>query len=432
MDFSQLIIDAVGLSDVTLESYSTDKSQLKVELWVKQKRQACRCGQCGGELLNIKDYRQRTLRGPPIGAFKEVIIYYSYLRAVCDTCQGKPQSAKINGIHPEFQNMTYTLCEVAGRLMEEITCQAVSRLLRLNPKTMWDYDQWRMKRMKKEYKLPENLDCSKMSADEVHFRTLPNTNRTDAFSERYMTQYLTNLICTKVSKVIANAPGRDELALSKCLKVLSKATREKIEFFALDMNAGYFRAVKKHCPNTEIAVDRFHLVQAMNEYFNQVRKHELWKAKKINNQFEVEMLEGGKKFILMEKNPKLTISESNMLAKLRALNVNINNAMILVDYFHKVLDQKGIANFRRWLKKWYLLVRESKLKPMRAFAKLVRKYRLHIEAYIKSSLTTAISEGINNKIKVLKRMGYGYTNMESFQNKILQRCGFLNSCCPDK
>ena len=50
----------------------------------------------------------------------------------------------------------------------------------------------------------------------------------------------------------------------------------------------------------------------------------------------------------------------------------------------------------------------------------------NIEAYIKSRLTTAVAEGLNNKIKVLKRMGYGYSNPTSFCRKILQRCGYLN------
>ncbi|NUM57392.1 MAG: transposase [Bdellovibrionaceae bacterium] len=45
---------------------------------------------------------------------------------------------------------------------------------------------------------------------------------------------------------------------------------------------------------------------------------------------------------------------------------------------------------------------------------------------ITTSLTTAVSEGLNNKIKVLKKMGYGYSNETSFMRKILQRCGYLN------
>ena len=101
--------------------------------------------------------------------------------------------------------------------------------------------------------------------------------------------------------------------------------------------------------------------------------------------------------------------------------------MILVEHFHAILDKKEVVEFRKSLTLWYRLVRESGLKPFRKLASTIRKYRLNIESYIRSKLTTAVSEGLNNKIKVLKRMGYGYTNEQSFQLKILQRCGFLNS-----
>ncbi|MBL7542228.1 MAG: transposase [Bdellovibrionaceae bacterium] len=70
---------------------------------------------------------------------------------------------------------------------------------------------------------------------------------------------------------------------------------------------------------------------------------------------------------------------------------------------------------------------EAELEPFTEFLNTVKKYQDRIEVYIRSRLTTAVSEGINNKIKVLKRVGYTYTNEISFKNKILQRCGLLNS-----
>jgi transposase len=281
--------------------------------------------------------------------------------------------------------------------------------------------------MRKFYKLPDDLNVSHMSADEVHFRTIVNTQRNSPFSERWTTQYITSLVCSKLSKVIATAGGRDAMALANCLKTLSKKTRDQIIYFALDMNAGYFKAVSKLCPNAEIAVDRFHLVQDLNETFNTLRKNEFRLAKKRNDSFQEGMLEGGRRFILMERNPNLSIEEQNLLGKLKMLNTNINAGMLIVDYFHKVLDETTLLNFRKSLAQWYWLVRESGIKVFKKFAEKIRKYRLNIQAYIKSNLTTAISEGINNKIKVLKRMGYGYSNQESFELKILQRCGFLNS-----
>src|SRR5690606_1391725 len=74
---------------------------------------------------------------------------------------------------------------------------------------------------------------------------------------------------------------------------------------------------------------------------------------------------------------------------------------------------------------WYRVVRESRLIPFLELARTIRKYRKNIEAYITSRLTTAVAEGLNNKIKVLRRMGYGYTNPISYCRKILRRCGYL-------
>ena len=138
------------------------------------------------------------------------------------------------------------------------------------------------------------------------------------------------------------------------------------------------------------------------------------------------MLEPHRRFILMAREKELSKSEKNLLDKLRKHNESIHIAMLLVEYFHKALDKKSVNSFQSLLITWYQLVRESKLNPFRKFASLIRKYRKNIEAYIKSRLTTAVAEGLNNKIKVLKRMGYGYTNPISFCRKILQRCGFLN------
>ena len=49
-----------------------------------------------------------------------------------------------------------------------------------------------------------------------------------------------------------------------------------------------------------------------------------------------------------------------------------------------------------------------------------------VENYFLCRVTTAMSEGINNVIKSIKRGAFGFRNMTYFSLKILQRCGFLN------
>jgi transposase len=98
----------------------------------------------------------------------------------------------------------------------------------------------------------------------------------------------------------------------------------------------------------------------------------------------------------------------------------------LVENFHAALECKTISMFPKALAEWYGLVREAKLSPLRRFSKTIRRYRMQIENYIQSRLTTAVSEGLNNKIKMLKRAACGYKSQVYFRNKILQRCDYLN------
>lgn len=326
-------------------------------------------------------------------------------------------------MHPQFQNLTLALCEHAGRLMEEMTCEAVGRLLRLNAKTMWNLDQMRMRKMQPLLSIPEKLDLSFMSADEVHFRSLRKVNSV----ARPEIKFVTTLVCYNESKVLSTAMGRDGRALLKCLNVLSSAQKLLINFFAVDMHDPFIRVIKKHCPVAEICIDRFHLIQNVNKAFDAVRKQEFYIAKKNGDEFQLKMLAPYRRFILVEKEKKLELKDLKMLNRLKDLNKNILNGMILVEHFHSILDKKEVVEFRKSLTLWYRLVRESGLNPFVKLASTIRKYRLNIEAYIRSKLITAVSEGLNNKIKTLKRMGYGYTNEVSFQLKILQRCGFLNS-----
>lgn len=430
MDFNQVITAAFGLQEILIQDIKMDLNRRAMSIYAEHPWGLCHCCHCGDVLFEFHQWSQRKVRLAPWGAYFFVTLELRYPRGRCRGCMSV-RTAGLSFVHEKFESLSCTLVEVAGRMMEELTCEATARLLQLDAKLLWKIDQWRMQEMKNHFKLPEDLDVSRMSADEVHFYTKELKDRPHPFAPRWFIKYVTNLVCTKHGKVISNASGREGLSLKKCLTVLTKPQLLSVEFFSVDMHQGYMRMIQKMCPNAEIAVDRFHLAQSLNEAFDQVRKHEFWKARRSENDFEKTMLSPGRRFILVERGAVLSIEEQNLLGKLRMLNDNIHNAMLITDEFHKVLDEKGVKQFRQRLGRWYGLVRQARLKPLTDFALKVRHYRLNIEAYIRSNLTTAISEGLNNKIRVLKAAAYGYTNEKSFMNKILQRCGFLNSTWMD-
>ncbi len=425
MDFREIITSFLGIQDVVIEDIKRFKKELRLEIKIRQKRSECFCSKCGLQFGSVKEWSLKKLRAPPIGVFQNVVIKFIQMRGFCEDCN-RTSVARVDWIHPKFESMTCGFSEVAGRLMEEITCEAVSRILHADSKMMWELDQHRMEVMLQFLKLPEDLDVSYLAADEVHFRTIEVKNRKGLFAKRWRPEFITNLVAPKAGKVLFNAMGRDSEALETSLSVLSSGRKLSVEHFAVDMHEAFISVIKTECPNAKICVDRFHLVQKVNEAFDKVRRSEFRKAKEKKDELSQDMLEPHRRFILVSRKKDLSKSEQKLLDKLRKANESIHTAMLLVEYFHKALDHTSLKTFRKTLLTWYKVVRESKLEPFLKLAKTIRRYRENIEAYIESRLTTAVAEGLNNKIKVLKRMGYGYSNPISFCRKILQRCGYLN------
>jgi transposase len=419
MDFRNVIISLLGLQQVEVTDIKIFKSDLRVVVYCRQRRdeKAC-CHRCRSPLGNLHDWYTKTISGPPLGVYQKVVIKLLCFRARCQKCD-KNRMAHCPWVHPKHRSMSCGFAETAGRLMEELTCRGVARWFDKSPMQMLRLDQSRMKYMLQFLKIPE-AGWSALSADEVHFRTV-KLERKNYFSKRWQAEFITNLVCPEEGKVLFNSVGRSQKALENCFEVLSKGQKMAVEWFACDVHDPFMAACRKHLPNAKICVDRFHMVQLLNKAFDVVRKAELKKAEDV---FEKSMLMPTRRFVMVSR--ERTAKENKMLTKLRELNVPIHNAMLLVEKFHMALESKTIPIFRKTLVEWYQLVREAGLTPLRRFAKTIRQYRTEIENYIQSRLTTAVSEGLNNKIKALKRAAGGYKTPHYFRNKILQRCGYLN------
>lgn len=425
MNCLSVISRACGLQGVEIETSVFHDESMELVLGIRQTREGAKCNHCRGELTRVHEWVEREIKGPPIGAYK-TLLQFKQLRAFCNKCQTN-RTAEAKWLHPEFESYSCCFAEVAGRMMEETTCEAAGRLLSAESSTLWRLDQFRMKLMLKRFELPKNIDLSHLSADEVHFMTARVENREGLWQKRWDIQYITNLVCYREGKVLWNEPGRNADSLHYCLDTLTRGQKDQVKYFAVDMHEPFIVTLKDKLPKATIVIDRFHLAKKINEAFDSVRKAEFKKAKEQKDEFGLSMLHPHRRFILVSRDKKLSEPEKKALEKLRLINQQINDGMLVVEHFHQALDQSSIPGFRATLKDWYKLVREAGLKPFKKAALAIRKYRKAIEAYIASGLTSAVSEGLNNKIKTLKRMGYGYTNLQSFRRKILQRCGYLNS-----
>lgn len=239
-------------------------------------------------------------------------------------------------------------------------------------------------------------------------------------------RYLTNVIDVDKKVVIWNAKGRKAEVLDRYYKAVGQPACEMIESVALDGARTYISSTNKHAINALIVYDKFHVMQKLGNVVDAVRKIELNNARKNDDEQTVELTNCRQRFILLKNKSKLTEKQSQYLEELCKINEPIYKAMLLKEYFLQVYEQENIEQAEAHLRSWIKQASESSLKAFQELAVSFSDKAQYILNWFIKKVSSAISEGFNNKIKRLKRMAYGYRDIEYFKLKIHQHCGLLN------
>jgi transposase len=100
--------------------------------------------------------------------------------------------------------------------------------------------------------------------------------------------------------------------------------------------------------------------------------------------------------------------------------------MLLKESFLQIYSYTDIEEIKAHLKCWISDAQASPLEVFKALAKSFLEKMQYIINWFKKQISSAISGGMNNKIKRLKRMAYGYKDIDYLRLKIHQHCGLLN------
>jgi transposase len=248
----------------------------------------------------------------------------------------------------------------------------------------------------------------------------------DEVSYRKYHRYLTNVIDVDEKLVIWNAKGRKAEVLDHYYDDIGKAKCKQIQSVALDGARTYISSTKRHAINALIVYDKFHLVQKLNQTVDMVRKLELRRARENKDQELVELTSCRQRFILLKNKSNLTQRQASYLQTLCEINEPIYQAMLLKESFLQIYSYQKVEDAQHHLEGWITAASNSSLQVFQALAQSFTDKMQYIINWFKIKISSAISEGFNNKIKRLKRMAYGYKDIDYFMLKIHQHCGLLN------
>ncbi|MCP4179442.1 MAG: ISL3 family transposase [bacterium] len=311
-----------------------------------------------------------------------------------------------------FSRITNRYAEQISRLTAITTNQEAGWYLGLDDEVVYRIDKRCLEDQAKT-KLNPIPSATHISVDEVSYR-------------KYH-RYLTNVIDTEKKVVVWNAKGRKSEILNKYYQGIGAESSKKIKSVALDGAKTYISSTTKYAINALIVYDKFHIVQKLNNTVDSVRKNELKKAKKEEQEEFIELMNCKQRFILLKNKNRLTEKQSNKLEYLCQLNKTIYKAMLLKEDFLQIYSiGDDIEKVENHLLNWISEAKNSSLEPFIALSESFLTKKQYILNWFKRKISSAISEGFNNKIKRLKRMAYGYRDIDYFRLKIHQHCGLLN------
>jgi len=121
------------------------------------------------------------------------------------------------------------------------------------------------------------------------------------------------------------------------------------------------------------------------------------------------------RWLLLRNKENVTRTEDRIrLRELLAANRPLLTVYLLKDDLKHLWDYRYPKAARRFWKQWYSRAIRSRIEPLKRFALKLKPYLDGIIAHCRWPLHTSVIEGINNKIKVIKRMAYGFRDDEYF------------------
>jgi transposase len=190
----------------------------------------------------------------------------------------------------------------------------------------------------------------------------------------------------------------------------------KLKAAVMDMNAGFELEVRRHCPQAAIVFDLFHVVAKYGrEVIDRVRVD---RANELRTQRPERRVVKGARWLLLKNRESLCDGEDVQLQELLAANRSLFVVYVLRDALKQLWRYRHAGYAAQAWRSWYRKALRSRIEPLRRFAKRLRPYLSGILAHCHYPLGTNLIEGINNRIKVIKRMAYGFRDDTYFFLKI--------------
>ena len=377
----------LGLQSIWINKWKIYDNKVKV--FCRSPRTKCMCPHCTSTTKRIHSIKIRKVKHS-IWQEKEVVLYLKVRRFYCKKCN-KAFTEYIQGIDKKRTTKNYRT--ILLKQLSRSSLTYTSQTTKSSSSVLYSV-------------LRENREITK----DINWKK-QGTNLTigideHSFQGRKMALTLTNISKGKLMNVLKN--DRKD-TLDNWLKTVDS---KRISEVCIDMRRMFLYSVEEYLPEAKIVVDKFHVVAYANKAMDEVRsiivpkrkvRQLLFKSKEKLSKAERLKLQG----IFEEFKMYPSLYQSYFIKeKLRS--------------FYLLRDKKEA---RRQLDNIIMFCEESKSKYVKGFGRTLVFWRKYILNYFNNYSTNAYTEGVHTKIKMLKRVSFGFRNIDNYITKIT--LGFL-------
>lgn len=352
-----------------------------------------RCPACNSwETHRKKGTKNRFLKMIPIGA-RPCFLNVKIWRIFCEDCESLrwPKLPFTEG----KKRHTRRFAQFAIDLLHWMTISGTAKVLSVG----WDL----IKDMHKEYlqnryKLPSLKDLKYLGIDE--------------FSIRKGHNYMSVFVDLESGRILHAVEGKAGPDIEPFLKVIKRRAR-KLEAIAMDMSTGFISAVQEHLPFVPIVFDHYHVSAMMNKGIEEVRREQQAQLDEEREKFLK-----GTRFLLLKNYENLDEEKQGRLQSLLEVNAPLFTIHTMKEQLRTFWEKDSIEEAITFLDAWCTDAENSGIKPLKKIAKTLMHHSHGLLNYYFHRISCGLVEGINNKIKTLKRQAYGFRDMAYFKLRL--------------
>ena len=394
-----------------------------------------KCPICGAKMY-VNSKHEIDIHHLNIGRAK-TLVRFPHVQYRCSRKGCKHTATSCIPFKTEDHRITYELHQYVCDLLAhgEYSLKAISRITGLCINVVKDIDKARLKEL-------YTVGGTKLIKPEQQATMLG----IDEFLLHKGRQYATHIVDMSTGHILWIGKGRKKQIVYDFIEHVGMEWMKSVKAVACDMNSDFEEAFLEKCPWLKIVFDHFHIVKHLNDAINSIRRDE-YKRLCENGDIEAANTLCGSKYILTSNRETLKRKDDEAAngrelrkeSKLFGIS-SITRKGGHEDHYNKILAENELLStadiVKEKLRHAYTHDNEYDMRVeineiadicmydvdnrhLRRFGKLLKDHIDGIITYATYHISTGKVEGINNRVKTLRRVGYGYPDDEYFFLKLI-------------